>query len=135
MEKHPRVGIGVYILKNGKVLFGKRKNSHGEGSWCPPGGHLEYGESWEECAKREALEEAGIKIKDIRFAGLTNDIYEEGKHYITISMVAEYHSGEVRIVEPDKCERWEWFSWDNLPKPLFLPTKNLLKQKFNPFEK
>jgi len=97
---------------------------------------LEFGETWEDCARRETLEEAGIRIKNVRFAGLTNDIHEiEKKHYITIAMVADYDSGEVKIMEPDKLERWEWFTWDNLPEPLFLPMQNLLKQNFNPFEK
>ena len=35
-------------------------------------------------------------------------------------------------MEPEKCEKWEWFEWNNLPEPLFLPIQNLLKQKFNP---
>jgi 8-oxo-dGTP diphosphatase len=136
MEKHPRVGLGVYILKDHKVLLGKRTGVHGAGFWSAPGGHLEFGESWEECARRETLEEAGIKIKNLRFVGLTNDIHKnEDKHYITIAMLADYDSGEVKIKEPEKLERWEWFSWANLPEPLFLPMRNLIKKKFNPFKK
>ena len=85
MENRPKVGLGVIIKKDGKVLMGKRKNSHGEGTWNFPGGHLEYEESWEECARRETREEAGIEIKNIIFATATNDIFEnEQKHYITI---------------------------------------------------
>ena len=41
-EQKPRVGIGVMIFKDGKVLLGKRKASHGEGEWASPGGHLDY---------------------------------------------------------------------------------------------
>jgi 8-oxo-dGTP diphosphatase len=135
MEKRPKVGLGVMILKDGKVLFGKRKNAHGEGSWCPPGGHLEYKESLEDCARREVMEETGLSVGKIHFSALTNDIFElEDKHYITIHMVAEYLDGEPQLLEPDKCERWEWFSWDALPSPLFTPTQNLLKQKYSPFK-
>lgn len=124
----------MIIKKDGKVLMGKRKNSHGEGTWNFPGGHLEYEESWEECARRETREEAGIEIKNIIFATATNDIFEnEQKHYITIYMVAEYESGEVQLLEPEKCDEWKWFSWNELPRPLFLPTENLLKMGFNPF--
>ncbi|NQU78099.1 NUDIX domain-containing protein [Candidatus Falkowbacteria bacterium] len=134
-DKQTRVGLGVLILKDNKVLFGKRKNSHGEGCWCAPGGHLEFGESFESCAARETLEEVDIKIKNIRLGTVTNDIFEkEDKHYITIIMVADYDSGEVKLMEPEKCEKWDWFSWDNLPEPLFLPEINLLKQGYNPFE-
>ena len=133
-DERPKVGIGVIVIKGNKVLLGKRKNAHGEGSWCFPGGHLEFGEELEECAEREVLEEAGIKIRDIRLRTFTNAIFEkEGKHYVTLFLVSDYDSGELRVFEPEKCERWEWFDWDNLPQHLFLPIQNLLKQEFNPF--
>ena len=130
----PRVGVGVCIIKDDKILLGKRKNAHGEGTWCFPGGHLEFQESWEDCARRETLEETGLQIKDVRFATSTNDIFAlEGKHYITIFMVAQYASGEAKILEPEKCEAWEWFDWNKLPSPLFVSTENFFKTGFNPF--
>lgn len=135
LNKRPSVGIGVCVLKESRVLFCKRKNSHGEGTWGFPGGHLEFNESWEECATRETLEETGLKIKNIRFGAVTNDRFvDEGKHYITIYMLAEYDSGDLQLREPEKCETWEWFSWEKLPQPLFLPVQNLIKQGFDPFE-
>jgi len=104
MDKKPKEGVGVIIIKDNKVLFGKRKGSHGEGSWCFPGEHLEFNESLENCTKRETLEETGIKIKNIRFETITNDIFkEEGNHYITIFMLCEYDSGEVKVVEPENA--------------------------------
>jgi len=134
-KNRPGVGIGVAILKNAKVLLGKRKNTHGENTWAYPGGHLEYGESWEECSYREVMEEVGIEIKNLRFGTATNDIFKnEQKHYITICMVADYASGEVKIMEPEKCEEWDWFEWDKLPQPLFLPIVNQLKAGFSPFD-
>lgn len=130
----PKVGLGVAILKEGKVLLGKRLNSHGDGSWCFPGGHLEFNESFEECAVRETLEEAGIHIKNLRFGVATNDIFrDENKHYVTVIIVADYDSGNVIVREPDKCEQWDWFAWNELPTPLFIPIQNLINQKFNPF--
>src|SRR3989344_129972 len=134
MEQRPKVGLGVCIVKDNKVLLGKRKGAHGEGSWSFPGGHLEFGESYEDCARRETMEEVGITIKNVRFVTATNDVFpQEQKHYITIYMVAEYDSGEVKVMEPDRQTDWQWFSWDNLPSPLFIPMQNLLKQGFNPF--
>ena len=135
MDKKPKVGVGVIIIKDNKVLLGKRKGSHGEGSWCFPGGHLEFNESLENCSKREVLEETGIKIKNIRFETITNDIFkEEGKHYITIFMLCEHDSGEVKVMEPEKCEKWDWFEWNNFPEPLFIPIQNLLKKDYNPLK-
>ena len=70
--KTVKVGLGLYILNDrGQVLLGLRKAKHGEGTWCPPGGHMEYGESFEEGAVREAFEETGIRVNpaDVRVAG------------------------------------------------------------------
>ena len=132
----PKVGVGVLIFKDKKLLLGKRKNSHGDDSWCPPGGHLEFNEELEDCANRETLEETGIKIKNIELITATNDIFiKENKHYITLHLIADYDSGEVKLMEPEKCEKWEWFSWNKLPSNLFLPTLNLIKNGFNPLNK
>jgi len=129
----PRVGIGVYVRKNGKVLLGKRKGAHGAGTWSAPGGHLEFGESWEDCARREVREETGMLIKNIRFMTATNDIFaKEGKHYITIALVADWKSGEPKNMEPEKCEGWDWYSWNKLPKPLAIYFANFKKTGYNP---
>jgi 8-oxo-dGTP diphosphatase len=132
-KERPEAGIGVCILEEGKVLLGKRKNSHGAGCWSFPGGHLEMFETWEHCAEREAFEETGLKIRNTKFIGVTNDIFqEEKKHYITIFIMADYDSGNPMVMEPDKCDEWRWFSWDTLPEPLFLPIENLIRQGFRP---
>jgi 8-oxo-dGTP diphosphatase len=134
-KERPKIGIGVLVKKEGKVLLGKRKNAHGEGSWCFPGGHLEWNENIEDCAKREVLEETGLSIKNIRFGPYTNDIFKkENKHYVTLFVIADYDSGELRLMEPEKCESWDWFDWEGLPQPLFLPEENLIKRNYNPFK-
>ncbi|MBI2004652.1 NUDIX domain-containing protein [Patescibacteria group bacterium] len=134
-NQRPKVGVGVIVKKDNKVLLGKRKNAHGEGSWCFAGGHLEFWESVEECAAREVEEEVGIKIKNIKQSTYTNDLFEKDKkHYVTIFVVADWKSGNVELREPEKCECWEWFVWDDLPSPLFLPIRNYLKKGINPFD-
>ena len=65
--QRPKVGIGVMIFKDDKILLGKRKGSHGEDEYAFPGGHLEYMESFAGCARREVSEECGIEIDNIRF--------------------------------------------------------------------
>ena len=81
-DNRPKVGVAAIVKKDGKVLLGKRKDIHGDGTWCFPGGHLEFGEEIKECAKRETEEEAGIQIKNLRIVNFTNDIFKD-KHYIT----------------------------------------------------
>lgn len=125
-SKRPSVGLGILIVKDGKVLLQKRKRSHGVGSWSFPGGHLEWNEDIEKCAIREAMEEAGIKINNLRFLCVTNDIFEkEDKHYITIFVAADYDSGKIKLNNKESSEIG-WFDLNNLPQPIFMPIKNLL---------
>lgn len=132
-ENFPKIGVGVLILKDEKFLMGKRIGSHGSDTWSPPGGNLDFGETVIECAKRETLEEVGIEIENIQIVKFTEDIFpKEQKHYITFWVLSEYKSGDVQVLEPDKCEQWDWFEWKDLPKPLFIPMKNLINSGFNP---
>lgn len=133
MDERPSVGIGVCVIKGGKVLLGQRLNAHGAGSWSFPGGHLEFGETWSGCAVREVVEETGLKITNPVFAACTNDIFpKENKHYITIYMKAEWEKGDPQVLEPNKMVRWQWFNWNELPSPLFIPMQNLVNSGFRP---
>jgi 8-oxo-dGTP diphosphatase len=131
----PRVGVGVIVLREGLVLLGKRKGSHGAGTWALPGGHLEFGESIDDCARRETTEETGLRLKTIQPGPYTNDFMaSESKHYVTLFVQASAEGGEPQVLEPEKCEGWAWFKWSELPENLFLPLKHLLKQGFIPNE-
>lgn len=129
-EKQVKVGVGVYIFNSkNRLLLGLRKSKHGEGTWCPPGGHLEYGESFEQAAVRETKEETDLSIeeKDISVGGITNDFFEEsGKHYVTVHLIARKFKGVPSVCEFDKCAEWQWFDLENLPSELFLPVKQFL---------
>ena len=116
---YPKVGIGVMVLKDGKVLLGKRKGSHGEGEYSFPGGHLEYMESFKECARREVREETGIEIENIQFVRVANLQHYAPKHYVHIGLVADWKEGVPKVLEPGKCDGWDWYSLDDLPHPLF----------------
>lgn len=132
-DGYVRVGVAVLLLRDGKVLVGKRRGSHGAGSWGLPGGHLEQGESFEECATREVLEETGLAISGVRHAGFTNDVFaDEKKHYVTLFVTADAAGGDPQLLEPHKCERWEWRAWDELPTPLFLPLQHLVDSGYRP---
>lgn len=132
-ELEPRIGVAVIVVKSGRVLLGKRKGAHGAGTWALPGGHLAYGESIEACAHREVMEETGLSIRDLKRGPYTNDTFsKEQKHYVTLFIISCYASGQVHIKEPDKCEAWEWFYWDQLPQPRFLSLENLLRLPFDP---
>ncbi len=133
MNKRPLVGVAVIVKKNNRVLLGKRINAHGQGTWALPGGHLEWGETVLDCARRELTEETGISLKNLKSGPHTNDIFKtENKHYITLYVIADHARGKPRLMEPEKCAAWQWFDWDALPEPRFLPLSNLLKTGFCP---
>ena len=71
----PLVGVGVFIKRDGKYLLGKRKGAHGAGQWSLPGGHLEGGESFEDCCIREVKEETGLDISNVRRITFTKEIF------------------------------------------------------------
>jgi 8-oxo-dGTP diphosphatase len=135
-QNSPGVGIGIMILKDNKVLLGRRHEDpekadsllHGEGTWTMPGGKLHFGESFEDAAYREVLEETGIKInkEKLRVISVTNDIVEDA-HFVTIGLLCEDFEGEPKVMEPDEIVEWKWFSFDELPSPIYFPSEKILK--------
>lgn len=126
-KKDRRLGVGVIVVQDGKILLGKRKGSHGAGTWAPPGGHMEIDETPEECAKRELLEETGLQAISIRPLTWVNRDVEE-KNYLTFFVIAEVNSQNACNLEPHKCEEWNWFNVQELPQPL-IPTMQALLEK------
>ncbi len=133
-EKKIGVGVGILILHKGKALLGKRhsdpkKGSHiynGAGSWCLPGGKLDFGESFEDGIRRETLEETGIVLNKIKLISLNNDALDDS-HYVTIGFVCDNSfQGSPKVLEPEKITQWKWFDLDNLPEPLFFPSLRVI---------
>ena len=133
-DKRVGAGIGVMLLKDNKVLLGKRHDDpekassvlHGEGTWTMPGGKLDFGESFEEAAKRETFEETSIKLIDTEVISITNEIVPDA-HFVTIGLLSETFEGEPQVMEPEEITKWEWFSPDNLPQPIFPPSAKIIK--------
>jgi len=136
MEEKPRVGVGVgvMLLKDGKILLGKRHENpvnassklKGAGTWTMPGGKLEFGETFEEGAKRETLEETGIKLNKVTVICVNQDMLET-VHFITIGLFSQDFEGEPRVMEPDTITEWHWFELDKLPSPLYFPSGKILE--------
>ncbi|KAI7753069.1 hypothetical protein M8C21_003354 [Ambrosia artemisiifolia] len=138
MSQAPVVGVAVFVVKGDKVLLGRRRSSVGHNTYALPGGHLEFGESFEECAAREVKEETGLDIKDIQFITVTNNVFTEAAkqlHVVAVIMRASLVDPEQlpQNVEPEKCDGWDWYDWKNLPQPLFQPLETMLKNGFSPF--
>ena len=121
----PKVGVGVVIIQNGKILLMKRSGSvcHGRGTWSVFGGHIELGETVAEAAKREAREEIGIEIELITNLDWSECLLPE-YHSISVFVQADIVSGNPKILEPDKADGLCFFSYDVIASlPLFDPFK------------
>jgi 8-oxo-dGTP diphosphatase len=132
-KKKVGVGVGVMMLRDGKILLGKRHGDpakadselHGENSWTMPGGKLEFGESFEDGARREVLEETGISLRTAKVICVNNDRVEDA-HFVTIGFFSEDFEGEAKVTEPDEITEWRWFDLDSPPLPLFSPSAKVL---------
>ena len=120
------IGINIFIIRDGKLLLGKRKNASGEGDWGLPGGHLEVNEGFKEAAARELMEETGMTAKDFVFKNVVNQP-NNSKHYIQVGFEAVSPMGDPELKEPDRCEAWEWFNIDNLPSNVFFAHTEQIK--------
>ncbi len=117
-EPKPQVGVGVVFVRDGRVFLAKREGSHGENTWASAGGHLELGESLEECARREAMEELGVQVGEMRFLCVSN-IIAYGKHYLDIEFLGDIGDQTPRFMEQEGFSECGWFPLDSLPQPLF----------------
>ncbi len=136
MSDKPKIGVGfgVMILKDGKVLLGRRHDDpekassllDGAGKWTMPGGKLHFGETFEQGALRETKEETGIILKKMKLIAINNDIIETA-HFITAGMLCEDFEGKAQVLEPDEITEWKWFSLEDLPSPLYFPSEKVLK--------
>lgn len=118
----PKVGLGIIIVNSdGKILVGKRIGGHAQ-KYSIPGGHLDLGETFELGAIREAKEETNLDLENPRVIAITNNLEtyrEEGKHYISVILLANKYSRDLKNMEPNKCGGWLWADPRNLPEPHF----------------
>lgn len=139
-KKKVGVGVGVMILKEGKVLLGRRNDDpekadselEGEGTWTMPGGKMEFGENFEEAAAREVLEETGIVLdkSKLRIISLSNDKTDKA-HFVTIGFLYEGDVGEPKTMEPEEIVEWKWFDLAKYPLKIFFPSEKILNNYFD----
>ena len=136
MENVIKVGIGVMIKRDNKILLGHRvRNAKDTGgiyepdSWTLPGGKQEYNETIYECAIRETKEETDLDldINDLKVFNVADDI-QPNKHYITVQIIANNSNGIPKVMEPNKIDNWQWFKFDELPENIYSPSKKFIEK-------
>jgi len=139
-ENKPKVGVGIMLLQDGKVLLGKRHDDaqkassdlHGEGTWTMPGGKLDFHETVKNGACREVLEEIGVKInpESLEVISVSDEIVPDN-HYVTIGFLCKDFDGDAKVMEPEEITEWKWYNLDNLPDKVFPPSLKMIKAYLN----
>lgn len=126
MDKH--IGLGTQIIvrnKEGEILLSKRSKEIGFGEWELPGGHLEFGETFEQCVRRECREELGIEVKVSNLVSVAPNFIQDN-HYIVFVFLSSSFVGVPENKEPEVHSDMKWFPEDQLPENLFVASKNAL---------
>lgn len=113
----PVVGVGAIVVHEGAVLLVKRGQPPHKGEWAIPGGKLRWGETLQQGAEREILEETGVIIKagELQYHFEHMVAAEDGNpefHYVVLDLAGRYISGTPQAADDAADARW--FALDNL---------------------
>ena len=122
----PRIGVGVMIVQDGRVLMARRVSGQRTGWYGWIGGKLEFDETLQACARREAREEAGLELANLRLLCVSSIIVHD-QHWLDIEFLADIASGTPRAAAPDEIDDWAWYPLDALPDPIFEPAQLALE--------
>lgn len=112
-------------MREDRVFLARRQGAHGEDTWASAGGHLEWGETLEECARRETLEELGVTVGGLQFLCISNIIAYD-RHYVDVEFLGDIGDQEPLLAEPEAFSESGWFPLDDLPEPLFVAARYAL---------
>lgn len=124
----PAIAAAI-IVDGGKVLMVRRRVSEGELSWQFPAGAVEAGESMEEAAVRETLEETGLTVEAVKLIG--DRVHPKSKRFMSYT-AARVISGEAHVADADELDAIAWVSLGEIPEyvpyGLFGPVQEYLDE-------
>ena len=134
MENIIKVGVGVMILDGNKILLGHRSPTRKDtggiyepDTWTLPGGKQEYDETVYETGIREIKEETNLDISNPKVFSVSDD-FQPDRHFVTIELITTEFSGELKVMEKEKEDKWEWFDLNNLPEKIYSPSKKFIEK-------
>lgn len=132
-ERHSLIpAVHLFLIRDGKILLLRRYNTGFEdGNYSIPAGHIEENEPATTALIRESKEEIGVNLsfENMKFCGIMHR-KELDEERIDLFFSAEKWDGEIKIMEPEKCDDLSWFALDNLPENL-VPYVKVAIEAFN----
>lgn len=109
--------VYLVLVREGKILLARRlRTGYEDGKYSMVAGHVDGGETMREALVREAQEEAGIRIEPDQLKhALTMHRWCGDHERVDLFFTAERWAGEIRNMEPDKCDDLAWFPLDGMP--------------------
>jgi len=125
----PRVGVGVLLVDElDRVLLTLRNRPPEAGCWSIVGGKLDFLETLEECAAREAREEVGVEVSIQSLLCVTDHcLPQENQHWVSPAYLAKVRAGQAVNCEPKKTADVRWFALDRLPANLTMTARNAIR--------
>ena len=109
------------ISPEGKILLVRHRKGNRQ-YWVLPGGRLEYGETFEECAVREIKEETGLDVEVERFLFLSEAIApDRSRHIVNVYLKAKEVGGTMKVGNEPVLAGVDYISIDELEKVTLFP--------------
>ena len=108
--QNPEPAVGAIVCRKGRVLLVQRNRPPGRGLWAIPGGRIQLGETLQQAAEREVMEETGIVVEAgepvYTFDLIERDVDGVLFHYVIVDLLAQYRGGKLSPGDDASDARW-----------------------------